>query len=263
MFPAWFVLFAAFAPAYTADSVVNAASSQPNSFAPNSYISIYGTELSFATRAIEANDMSADELPTCLLNTNVRVAVGGLPAHLLYISPTQINALLPSVLTPGSAEIAVFRNGVWGPLIKVDIRPHAPAFFLADPSTVIATRPDGSLITRDLPATPGEVIILYANGLGATYPPQAYGRLAVRAARITDFDKLAVSLDGEVLPAHLVEYAGITPGFAGLYQINLRLPAFAAINPEIRVQIDADRSPEGVRLPFRPSSPQPAASKPR
>jgi uncharacterized protein (TIGR03437 family) len=263
MFPAWFVLLASFAPSYTASSIVNGASFRSDSLAPNTFISIFGTEMSFVTRGIDAGDIVNGQLPTSLLNTNVRVSVNGILAHLLFISPTQINALIPSNLIPGTADVGVFHNGVWGPIVKVELRPQAPAFFQADAATVIATRADGSLITRDRRAAGGEVIVLYCTGLGATAPPQVPGRLPTAAARITRLDQTSVLLDGAALPVQALEYAGITPGFAGLYQINLRLPASTSCDPEIQVQIGEDRSPEGLRLPYCPIPPQPSGAPPR
>jgi uncharacterized protein (TIGR03437 family) len=263
MFSACVVLLASFAPFYTSASIVNAASYRSNALAPNTFISIFGTEMSFATRGIEPGDIAGGELPTSLLNTNVRVSVRGILAHLLYVSPTQINALIPSNLLPGPADIGVFRNGVWGPLVSVELRPQAPALFQADAATAIATHADGSLVTREHPAAAGEVIVLYCTGLGATVPPQRPGQLAVSAAQIAQRDQLSILLAGETLPAQSVEYAGITPGFAGLYQINLRLPLSAPCDPEIQVQIGEDRSPEGLRLLYCPTSPQPSVVPPR
>jgi uncharacterized protein (TIGR03437 family) len=259
----WIAILASFAPSYTAASIVNAASFQPDAFAPNTYISIYGTNLSWVTRAIGPEDISSGELPTALMNTGVRVSVRGIAAHILYVSPTQINALIPTDLLPGPAEIAVARDGVWGPLVKVDLRAQAPALFLLDATTAIATHADGRVITEDQPAAPGEVVILYATGLGTTLPPQVYGRLATAAAPLLHPEQSQVLLQGEAVPQAAVEYAGIAPGFAGLYQINLRLPASVTPDPEIRVQIGTERSPECIHLPVQPNPPQPSASLPR
>ena len=49
-----------------------------------------------------------------------------------------------------------------------------------------------------------------------------------------------------------IDYAGVAPGFAGLYQINLTLPLSTGSNPEIRLQLDGASSIPGVHLPVSP-----------
>ena len=60
-----------------------------------------------------------------------------------------------------------------------------------------------------------------------------------------------VVLNGTDVDSHLVLYAGVTPGFAGLFQINLQLPANAPSNPEIRIGYGAQLSPAGRILPLQ------------
>jgi uncharacterized protein (TIGR03437 family) len=62
---------------------------------------------------------------------------------------------------------------------------------------------------------------------------------------------LKVSLGGVVMDPVLVKYAGMTPGFAGLYQINLALPGNLGTDPEIRVAVGDQQSPAGLKLPLR------------
>jgi uncharacterized protein (TIGR03437 family) len=117
-----------------------------------------------------------------------------------------------------------------------------------DPEFAIATRPDGSVITRDAPARGGEVIILYATGLGATDPRVPMGQIATQAAPIVRMSEFRVWLGAAELPRESVLYAGVTPGFAGLFQINVRLPGVIGRNPEVQVGFPDVRSPAGMRL---------------
>jgi uncharacterized protein (TIGR03437 family) len=113
----------------------------------------------------------------------------------------------------------------------------------------VAARPDGSVITPKSPASPGEVVILYATGLGKTSPPAATGEIATGAAWLVRLADFHVTVNSRACPLEDILYAGAAPGFAGLYQINLRLPARLEPNPEIRIGFGEEWSPAGVRLP--------------
>jgi uncharacterized protein (TIGR03437 family) len=95
----------------------------------------------------------------------------------------------------------------------------------------------------------GEIIILYATGLGKTRPPAQTGEIARAAAPVDRLADFQVTLDDLPIPPEDLLYAGIAPGFAGLYQINLRLPRTLPRNPQIRIGFRDQRSPSGVRLP--------------
>jgi uncharacterized protein (TIGR03437 family) len=104
----------------------------------------------------------------------------------------------------------------------------------------------------------GEIVVLYATGLGVTNPIFGDLELPNRAAVIKRAAEFRVELDGTVLDPSAVFYVGVTPGFAGLYQINLRLPPRLADDPEIRIGFEGEMSPPGVRLPLKspPVDPQ-------
>ncbi|MFN0165268.1 MAG: hypothetical protein ACKV22_02465, partial [Bryobacteraceae bacterium] len=234
-------------PAYSAESIVNSADFRQGFLAPNTIATIFGTNLSWSTLAISAADTGGGYLPDML--AGVRVSVGTIRAHLIYVSPTQINFVIPYILIPGPVEIRVDRDGVAGPKVKVDLAATAPAAYRVDEKTIIATRVDGSLLTPDQPARPGEVIVLYVTGLGWTDPAQKPGQLAIRAAQSLCAGKLRVELNGVAIPADRVYYAGVTPGYSGLYQINVALPEQLAQNPEIRLVVEDRVSAAGLYLP--------------
>ena len=68
------------------------------------------------------------------------------------------------------------------------------------------------------------------------------------ASPITNLASFQVLLNGVALDSSLVMYAGVTPGFAGLYQINFQLPANVSANPEIQLQIGTQKSIGNVNL---------------
>jgi uncharacterized protein (TIGR03437 family) len=91
------------------------------------------------------------------------------------------------------------------------------------------------LVTADSPAAPGEIVVLYATGLGETAPSAICGWLPELTAPLADLIDFEVLLNGTAVDPQLILYAGQTPGFAGLFQINLQLPADSPPNPEIRI----------------------------
>jgi uncharacterized protein (TIGR03437 family) len=225
-------------PLYVPSSIVNSANPEADGLAPNTIASIYGTDLAFTTRAVAETDVRAGIMPTTLPTTGVKVLIGGIPAHLYYVSPTQINFLVPSNLMPGNVNLQVGINSLYGPAVRVRIVEAAPALFQADPEFAVASGI----------AAPGEVVTLYATGLGAVVPQPAPGEIPEKAAWLEKRSQFRVVIGETTLPRDRVLYVGVAPFFAGLYQINLRMPDQAGRNPEIRIGVGDRMSPAGVRL---------------
>jgi uncharacterized protein (TIGR03437 family) len=190
-------------------------------------------------------------LPTSLGNIPVRVLVNNQPAGLYFVSPRQVNVLVPTNLAPGRATVSVVISGRAGPPVNIELGTAAPALFEMGEQFVVATHANGPVVTTEAPALPGEIVVLYATGLGPTSPLTPINQLATTAATLTDMAGFQVWLDGVPVERQNILYAGVTPGFAGLYQINLRLPENCPQNPEIRVIAGNQASPERRRLVVR------------
>ena len=237
------------APHYTAAGIVNAATETATPLAPNTIGALYGTNLAYSTGTVAASDVAGGSLPIVL--DGVAVWVNGIPCGLFYISPVQINFLVPYELIAGPATLIVARQGVAGPSVQIQLASASPGLFLIDARDVHATHLTGQQITPDFPAAAGEIVILYAEGLGRTAPDTSSNRLATAAAKLYYAAQFQLLLDGTPVAADAVLYAGLAPGFAGLYQINLRLPAGQSPNPEIRLEMGDQISPAGVYLPVQ------------
>ncbi len=240
------------APSYSATSIVNGASFLGGPVAPNTFITIYGKDLAYGERKLIGTDIQGGRLPTILSGTGLRVWVNHIAAFIYYVSPTQINALLPTILTPGPAEVQVQLDSTWGPVALINLVAASPALFQLDGATVIATHTDGALITTQSPAAPGEWIALYATGLGETTPGIGYAEIPTGAAWVRNFADFRVLLNGERVDGSRVGYAGVAPGFGGLYQINLHLPDAAPRDPQIQIALGDAVSPPNLKLLIDP-----------
>jgi uncharacterized protein (TIGR03437 family) len=241
------------APFFTTASVVQAATQTAETLAPNTIATIYGMNLSWTTQTVTAADLNGGTLPTSL--DGVSVFVQGLLSNLLYVSPGQINFLIPYELTASTVHILVARQGIAGPFgpdgqpsVTIQMAQTAPGFFQWNGNFAVAEHADGSLISVAAPAQAGEIVVLFAAGLGRTVPDSSSGTVPRSAATILYFPEMQILLNGNPQPTTNIYYAGVTPGFAGLYQINLRLPDVLPSNPEIQIVIGTQSSPMAVLL---------------
>jgi uncharacterized protein (TIGR03437 family) len=268
------------APSYSAAGIVNGTNFTPGPFAPNSILALFGSNLATSTYGITAADIqdNGGSLPTQLAGTQVFVgasAGSGGPAQaapLYYVSANgpqgygQVNFILPANLCPTlpcSVAVRLTSNSNSGPVVTIDMAAAAPALFPLPnyPGFVIATHGDSaSLITPDSPAHVGDIAVLYVTGLGKTVVDPAPGELPNYTSLLADLADLKITLGGVTIvpattcpsqngpPAPCIQYAGLTPLEAALYQINLTLPAGIGTNPVIQVWLGVQPSPAGVQL---------------
>ncbi|HYL34961.1 MAG TPA: hypothetical protein VEV17_03490 [Bryobacteraceae bacterium] len=249
------------APVYSADTIFNAASNQPGAVAPNTIAILTGENLSQATAVFMLDNSGL--LPIVLPGTGVEIVIGSLPVNPLYVSPTQITFLVPPNLPAGTFNLVLTIEGLDGPTIQIQLAETAPALFQIDSQNAMAVGADGLLITPDAPAMPGDSIVLYATGLGPTAPRVVYRQLPMQAATLSDIADFTVLLDGVAVDLSAIAYAGIAPGFAGMYEVDLTLPSATGANPQIQIGFPDSLSPAGVTLPVQTTAPQPQSAKPR
>jgi len=97
------------------------------------------------------------------------------------------------------------------------------------------------------PAKPGDILVVYALGLGATTPAQTIGVPAGGVAQTAQ--PASVTIGGVDLAPSDILYAGASPYFIGLYQVNLRVPAgVLSGNLPMIVKVGANQSPSGGYL---------------
>ncbi len=239
-------------PCYTSAGIVNSADYQAGELAPGAIGTIFGTGLAYTTRGLLPSDILAGTIPTVLPGTGVHVLVDNIPAGIFYVSPAQINFQIPNNLRPGAWTVQVVLDANAGPLVSVSGKTAAPGLYQRTQTVVIATRPDGSLYEPGSPAHPGDWVILYATGLGQTTPQLDPLQIPTEAWQISQPSDLQIFLNNMPVDPSNIGYAGVAPGFAGLYQINFKLPAVIPANPEIQVSLAGSTSIAGVVLPATP-----------
>lgn len=217
--------------------VQNGASFQ-ESLAPSSMLSIFGSgfQVSGLKRSAGAGDYVNGAFPKQL--ACIAVEIDGQRAPISYVDSTQINVQAPASAKTGPVTVRIIANPDRGNQLVSDVgtvqfQSVAPAFFtFPDAKSIAALFPDYSylaspaVVAGGKPAKPGDVISLYATGLGPTKPPLQAGDLASGSETIAN--PFTVSIGGVTIPATDVLYAGLSFGsISGLYQLNVRIPASA------------------------------------
>jgi uncharacterized protein (TIGR03437 family) len=205
-----------------------------SSVAPGSWVEIYGSNLAPDTRGWADADFTGNNAPTAL--DGVSVTIGGQAAFVDYISATQVNAQLPSnIVTGGTLPLTVTKTNVTSAPIGVTVHATEPgllapaSFKIGANQYVWALLPDGNYVlpagaiagVHSRPARPGETLVIYGIGFGPVIPEAPAGQIATGTSQLSAPLQI---LFGQT-PAQEVPYAGMAPGWVGLYQLNVVVPA--------------------------------------
>jgi uncharacterized protein (TIGR03437 family) len=136
----------------------------------------------------------------------------GIAMRVLFATPFQINAEIPLIMAPGVHILRI--QSAYGMLQQnVTVSAVAPGIFLiGNPPVSAITDQNFNLVGPSNPLPRGQALVIFATGLGAVTQS---GQLSRTTAPVT------VSLNGSELP---VSFAGLAPGFVGLYQVNVTIP---------------------------------------
>lgn len=227
------------APVIPAGGVVSASAFSPSAgVAPGTWLEIYGNNLATTTRGWAGSDFNGDNAPTVL--DGVSVTIGGQSAYVDFVSPGQVDVQVPDGIPIGAGVPLVLSNaqGQSGPypLQTSDVAPAllAPSAFTVNgnsyavatfPATgtasLVFVAPAGSINgINSRPAQPGDVITLYGIGFGPVTPATPAGTIAASANQLAN----SLSILFNQTPATIL-YAGLAPGFVGLYQFNVQVPS--------------------------------------
>ncbi len=213
-------------PSITAAGVLNAGSSKAGqAVAPGSYISIFGSNLSNTT-----DGATAAILPLAIdfvtVSFDVPSAQLSLPGHMIFVSPSQVNVQVPWELQGQSSVQMKVSVGdgfglAFGNVVTVPLSNYSPAFFEIS-GQVAALDSNAHVVNSANPATRGQIVQIFANGLGPVSNQPASGDPATAALLSMCTGSATVTIGtAQVSPG----FCGLASGFAGLYQMNVTVPA--------------------------------------
>lgn len=205
----------------TITSVVDGAGFGPK-IASGGWATILGTNLSTTTATVSPTGTT---LPT--LFSGVSVSINGIPAFVGYVSPTQINVIVPDDPNDTNGGVGVQVNSPIGvsSVAIVDKEDFAPSLFMFSSKYAAALHNNNDTFvgppnlisgSTTTPAHAGEVIQLFGTGFGPTIPIIPAGQLATYDAQPAQ--TVTAMIGG--MPAQVQGYL-IAPGF---FQFNLTIP---------------------------------------
>jgi uncharacterized protein (TIGR03437 family) len=199
-------------------------------------VSIFGSALA------DAPGTGAGNLPLPLQIGSTSVIVSGTQLPVLYANGLQVNALIPYDLAINSPhQLIVQRGNAISVPVKIAIFNAQPAILATEGNGtgqghIYKVDAQGNAVLGDAnsPASAGDVLVMYAVGLGPVTPPVKGGDPAPVAPSSSTVAKVTVTIGG--LPSE-VQFAGLTPGFAGLYQVNAVTPGGVTPGSQVPVVV--------------------------
>lgn len=222
-------------PLTTARGAVNAVSLQsaPSVVAQGGILAVFGEQLAAAHTKPEGAP-----LPLALEDPAVEVLINGVAAPIFFVSPTQVNVLVPWDIEPGWADVVVRRGGLDSSPMPVLVSEADPNLFTYEGSSALITQtggdnPDAPQLGVDGPAPAssvapangdeqGQTITVFAAGLGQTDPAVASGALGGGATPVAE---QRAYLGG--LPV-AVTSAALSADMVGVYKLEFEVPELAS-----------------------------------
>jgi uncharacterized protein (TIGR03437 family) len=227
-----------------------------SNFASGSYLEIKGSNLAPDSRTWLSSDFSGNNAPTGL--DGVTVSINGKNAYVYYISPTQIDVQAPDDSTTSNVPITVTNcqatsNSTSVQKTALAAGMQAPASFLVNGTQYMvalitdSTKPLGYAFVGNTnlssppyywePAKPGQSITAYGLGFGPVSPANASGVITTVSNSIAS----PVTIFFGTTQA-TVSYAGLSPGYIGLYQFNITVPSTLA-NGDYPITVNVGGTP--------------------
>ena len=219
------------------------------SVSPGELVAIYGSNLASTTQTLPNNI----QLPFSL--DGVQVMVNGRAAPVIFVSPGQIDAVVPFGTIEAIASFQVINNGVSSNVVSNFVGSTSPGIFQNTIAPGIAygavLHPDYSQVLPAAQTSPpggpahvGEYIQIWLTGLGAVNPSIADGTPGPVTPLSLTTNSLAAYVNG--IPA-TIAYNGLAPDLNGFYQVNIQIPTGVATG-DVFLDIAGPDSYSSVRL---------------
>lgn len=209
------------------------------------WLEIFGSNLTCsAAREWSGGDFNGSTAPTSL--NKVSVTVDGVPAYVRYLSASQINVQAPDDPNTGAGIQIIVTNSA-GPSNALTMTKTATAPALLAPTSfnlqgmqwVVAQHLDQTYVGKPnliaglpfTPAKPGEIITIFGIGFGPVVPATPPGSITAAQNALTNSPNFRF---GQTLAK--LQYAGLAPGYVGLYQFNIVVPDVA--NGDLPLNVD-------------------------
>jgi uncharacterized protein (TIGR03437 family) len=168
------------------------------------------------------------------------------------VSENQIDALIPYEISGDSfATFQVTVNGSASNKVTVYADKTAPGIYTLAENGIgdgAILHANYSVVSDSSPAVPGETVLLFMNGLGTVTPPVDDGAAASSTSlsdsdEFTNMEIVVLLDDGADSPVQAnVAFAGLAPGFAGLYQVNFTIPDSGLANGEVSIAFNTNEA---------------------
>ena len=203
--------------------------------AQGSWVEIHGRNLAESSQIWTAVDFVNGDAPTVLGDTSV--TVGGLPTVVSYVSPEQVNVLIPGSVPTGKHKLVVttpLGSSKAYPIVVEAIEPGMlapPQFAVQDKQYVAAFTSDYSAVilpegivqgVTTRPAKVGDVIVLYGIGFGPVMPGVEASEAPLSPVPVSQ--PIDIRIGGV---SAVIAYAGPAAGSMGLYQFSIVVPPVA------------------------------------
>lgn len=205
-----------------------------NAYAPGELVSLYGN--------FGVSTQVAPALPFSTTLAGVQVFVNGQAAPVYLVSQNQVSALIPyEIAGEYFATFQVAVNGAMSNPVTVYVDNSAPGIYTLTQDGMgeaAILHADQKEVSSTNPAKPGETVIMFMNGLGPVSPQVADGVAAPSSPVSTSLEASDIGVyldDGQDFAFAEVSFAGLAPGFAGLYQINFTLPSGGLNNGDVHI----------------------------
>ncbi|MCU1335952.1 MAG: hypothetical protein JWO19_1533 [Bryobacterales bacterium] len=217
-------------------SVVSAADMR-SAVAPGGLMAVLGTNLSGTNQA-------TSEVPLPTVINDSCLTVNGQPVHMMFVSPTQVNAQMPAQ-AGGNVAIIMHTPGGVSNTFYLTVGASAPAVFLSgtlgDQTNLptVVRWSNGLLVTSTNPVHRNDILVIYLTGLGAVNPSVNDGDPAPLSPLSETLTTPVVKIGGVEAP---VLFSGLVPGYVGLYVLNISVPGTTPQGLSVPLTITQDGS---------------------